>query len=55
MFIFEPLHFLSNLLIPKKILLQVIWDSGINWDDQITDKQFEIHCLKLLISKFQGL
>jgi len=42
MSIFDPLGFLSNLLISNKILLQAIWDSGIHWDDYITDDQFQI-------------
>jgi hypothetical protein len=42
MSIFDPLGFLSNLLISNKILLQAIWDSGIHWDDYITDEHFAI-------------
>ncbi|XP_043063902.1 uncharacterized protein LOC122320026 [Drosophila ficusphila] len=42
MTIFDPLGYLSNILISNKILLQAIWDSGIHWDDFITDEQFDI-------------
>lgn len=35
MSIFDPLGFISNLLIYMKILLQDVWRSGIDWDDKL--------------------
>ncbi|XP_062557546.1 uncharacterized protein LOC134222411 [Armigeres subalbatus] len=37
MTIFDPLGLLSNLLIYLKILLQEIWRSGIDWDEEIPE------------------
>ncbi|XP_055612831.1 uncharacterized protein LOC129759412, partial [Uranotaenia lowii] len=39
--IFDPLGFLSNLLIFLKILLQEIWRSSIGWDEKIPKKLFD--------------
>ncbi|XP_055604724.1 uncharacterized protein LOC129752959 [Uranotaenia lowii] len=41
MAIFDPLGFLSNLLIALKIILQQIWRSSIGWDDRISMKLFD--------------
>lgn len=41
MTVFDPLGFLGNLLMFLKILLQEIWRSGVQWDQQIGDEQFE--------------
>ncbi|XP_076660155.1 uncharacterized protein LOC143363463 [Halictus rubicundus] len=35
MSVFDPLGFLSRLMLMSKILMQEIWRSGIGWDDQI--------------------
>ncbi|XP_055622773.1 uncharacterized protein LOC129766279 [Toxorhynchites rutilus septentrionalis] len=37
MAIFDPLGFLSHLLIFLKVLLQEIWRSGISWDQEIPE------------------
>lgn len=42
MSIFDPLGFISNVIIIGKMLMQNIWESGIAWDHVITDAQFEI-------------
>jgi len=42
MTIFDPLGFLLNLLISNEILVQANWDSGIHWDDFISDDQFRV-------------
>ncbi|XP_055590346.1 uncharacterized protein LOC129742471 [Uranotaenia lowii] len=41
MAIFDPLGFLSNLLIVLKVILQEIWRSTVGWDDQIPMKLFD--------------
>lgn len=37
MSVFDPLGFLSNLMIQGKIILQDIWRSHIGWDDDVID------------------
>ena len=37
MLVYDPLGFLSQLLVRAKILLQDIWRSEIGWDDELTD------------------
>ncbi|XP_058445267.1 uncharacterized protein LOC131426502 [Malaya genurostris] len=39
MMIYDPLGLLAHFLMFLKILLQEIWRSGINWDDQIKSEQ----------------
>ena len=41
MSVFDPLGFLSNLMIKTKILLQDIWKSDIGWDDELPASLFE--------------
>ncbi|XP_062541401.1 uncharacterized protein LOC134209429 [Armigeres subalbatus] len=41
MSIFDPLGLFSNVLIGLRILLQEIWWSAINWDDEIPDSLHE--------------
>lgn len=36
MSVYDPLGFISHFLVKGKILLQKIWRSGINWDDELT-------------------
>ena len=33
--LFEPLGFISLIVIEPKILLQEIWQTGLNWDDAL--------------------
>lgn len=40
MSIFDPLGILSAYTIKSKMLLQTIWRSGIGWDQQLTEKDF---------------
>ena len=39
MSIFDPLGLLSHFLVYVKVLLQDIWKSGIDWDDQLQEEQ----------------
>lgn len=41
MSVFEPLSFLAAFLVYCKILLQEIWRSSVEWDDKISDPQFQ--------------
>lgn len=41
MSVFDPLGFLSHILIHGKLLLQDIWRSKIGWDDEITSNMNE--------------
>ncbi|XP_058816580.1 uncharacterized protein LOC131679848 [Topomyia yanbarensis] len=41
MMIYDPLGLLAHFLMFLKILLQEIWRSGVNWDDQIKSEQHE--------------
>lgn len=38
--IYDPLGLVANVLINLKILLQNIWRSGIDWDEEIKDEHF---------------
>lgn len=42
MSVFDPLGFISCLILPGKILMQQIWESGIGWDDEITDFHYDM-------------
>lgn len=37
MSVFDPLGFIANFIVQGKVLLQNIWRSQIDWDDEITD------------------
>lgn len=39
--IYDPLGLLANFLMFLKMLLQEIWQSRVDWDDQIKDEQFK--------------
>ncbi|XP_065094025.1 uncharacterized protein LOC135714567 [Ochlerotatus camptorhynchus] len=39
--VYDPLGFISHLLMFLKVLLQEIWRTAIGWDDPIQDTQFE--------------
>lgn len=41
MSVYDPLGFISPLLVRSKLIMQDIWVSGIAWDSQIGDKEFE--------------
>lgn len=41
MSVFDPLGLISHILIYPKILIQMIWRSGIDWDSRINDDHFE--------------
>ncbi|XP_065094980.1 uncharacterized protein LOC135716084 [Ochlerotatus camptorhynchus] len=41
MMVYDPLGFISHLLMFLKVLLQEIWRTTIGWDDPIQDTQFE--------------
>lgn len=49
MMTFDPLGLIAHFLMFLKVLLQEIWRSAINWDDQIGDPQFEKWLLWLRI------
>lgn len=54
MSVFDPLGFLTNILIQGKILLQDIWRSKLGWDDEVTDRlnekwQFWLNDLKYIL------
>lgn len=40
MSIFDPLGLISHFLVYLKILLQEVWRSGVQWDEQINDQLF---------------
>ncbi|XP_053692357.1 uncharacterized protein LOC128740817 [Sabethes cyaneus] len=50
MSIFDPLGLIAHFLMFLKVLLQEVWRSGIQWDDEINDSLFEKWCrwLKML-------
>lgn len=50
MTIFDPLGFLAAFLVYLKILLQDIWRSNIDWDDEINDEHYDrwVKWLKVL-------
>ena len=37
--LFDPMGFLAPFVIRAKVLLQDIWMSGIDWDDELTEEQ----------------
>ncbi|XP_058826515.1 uncharacterized protein LOC131686265 [Topomyia yanbarensis] len=41
MSMFDPLGLIAHFLMYLKVLLQDVWRSGIDWDDQINDALFE--------------
>ncbi|XP_062714125.1 uncharacterized protein LOC134290910 [Aedes albopictus] len=50
MSIFDPLGLIAHFLMFLKVLLQEVWRSGVQWDEEITDDAFAKwqHWLKLL-------
>ncbi|XP_055923993.1 uncharacterized protein LOC129954238 [Eupeodes corollae] len=44
MSIFDPLGLISNFLVLLKILLQEIWRSNVEWDEQIKFEHFQSWC-----------
>ncbi|XP_062711164.1 uncharacterized protein LOC134289403 [Aedes albopictus] len=50
MSIFDPLGLIAHFLMFLKVLLQKVWRSGVQWDEEITDDAFTKwqHWLKLL-------
>lgn len=40
MSIFDPYGFLVNFMVTAKIIMQAVWKSGIQWDEQISDELY---------------
>ncbi|XP_055543471.1 uncharacterized protein LOC129729018 [Wyeomyia smithii] len=41
MSLFDPMGFLAPYLIHGRMLIQDLWRVGLNWDDEVSDKEFE--------------
>jgi len=44
MSVFDPLGFLSHFTVKAKILLQEVWRTSIDWDDEVTEEIFSKWC-----------
>jgi transposase InsO family protein len=40
MSLFDPMGILGHLVVQAKIIIQNVWKSGIGWDEQLHDKEF---------------
>lgn len=41
MSLFDPMGFLGHLIVQAKVILQNIWKSGVEWDEELKNKEFE--------------